>query len=477
MLRGLIMFKRFRKGWIVLIVLLCFLPAYVFAAGEAEESAGMPELQYEYSQDMMDWAEQVKDQYGGTKLDFACLAHDTVNAMKELLPDFEKVTGIEVQLHTTDIAKQHDRVMLDFSTGKHQYDLIMSPEVLSPELWTLGYVIPIDPYVENKEDITTPAWFDLDDLLKAYRDLHTDAAGNLYGIPLSGEVGILMYREDVFEEYGFSVPKTTDELYEIAKAIDEMDLVIDNVPMSGVSFRGRPALGGANWLFQILIHSFGGTLVDPADDETPTVNTQAGVETIKYMTKLSKVGVPGIPSFNPHDAVNQYRNGAAAMVMEASVLAPPNEDPETAPLVAGKTGYAGMPAGPAGDYNASFAHAITISSETENPDAAWAFVTWMTSKGNQDKILDAGGAVVRESGLSDPANQAKYPYYDAILEGAKEAAALSNQGINANPKTDHVLQYINVWSVNVSQAMTGEISAEVAARRIQTQMTEIMQED
>ena len=212
--------------------------------------------------------------------------------------------------------------------------------------------------------------------------------------------------------------------------------------------------------------------MDPSNDVTPTVNSKECADAVRWLSEMCKVGVPGIAAFDPNDAINQFRNGMAAMCLEASVFGSDTEDPEIS-TVAGKVGYTGFPAGPAGAYNAVFGIALGISSKSQNKDASWAFIEWMGGRGNQMNYLNNNGPVARDSGLADPELQAKYPFYEAILEANHQASALAEQGLRPTPKILIDLQYINAYSVNVSAALSGEITPEKAVEQLQADMEKI----
>ena len=444
----------------------------------AEEPAEtiLPELENEYSEEMLSWAKEIKKNYEGTELKFLGFAHPTLDAIKSMTPDWEKLTGVSVNFEETDLAKMYDKFVTDVTTGSNQYDIVMHAEVQAPESWNLGFIEALNPWLENEKDISTPEWFDFEDLSPGYTMMFTSVKDdNTYAIPISGEAALFMYRKDLFEKYNKEVPKTLDELLETAKFFEEQNITEEGREIHGISFRGRPALGGGNWIFSVLIHSFGGFIVDPEDPEKPVLDKykEETIKTIEYEIELAKYGVPGIAGFDPYDAINAYRQGFSAMVIEASVLAPGVLNPEES-VVYDKTGFAALPAGPAGSYNQTFAHGIALTSSSQNKEAAYAFLIWMLSKGNQENLLNNGGTPVRYSGMEDQGNQEKWPYIEATIECLDQAGEAYKDGHYATPQTELILQFISAWAINVSRALSGEITPEVAAENMQNEMEEIV---
>ena len=458
---------------LVLVVVSCAPP--VEPAAQEEVSAA-DKYADRYSAEQLAWVDEIRTAYSGTTLNMLGFAHPTLNAMKAITPEWEELTGITIVYDETDLAKVRDKFVLDITSGANSYDLVMTAEVQAPEYWNLDYLEPLDSWLNNEMEVNTESWFDWEDLHSGYTMMFTSVnEGKRYAVPISGEVALLFYRTDIFEELGLEVPATYDEMLATAKLINDQEIVEEGRTVHGVSFRGRPALGGGNWIWSIIIFPFGGQIVDLDDQVTPAVleKKDAAVAAIAWETEMAKHGVPGIASFDPYDAINQFKQGFAAMSIEASVLSPGVLNPEES-IVTDLTGFAPLPAGPAGSFNQTFAHGVAITATSGNKGAAYAFMQWMLGRANQDLLLENGGAPVRRSAMEDPANLERWPYIEATLQGLDQASAAYEQRLFATPQVEFVLEYLNVWSVNVSRAIANEISAEQAAENIQSEMEEIL---
>ncbi len=469
------------RNWMIAcfsLVLVVALAGCVPAAPSVPAEAPIDTSQYDdrYSDELLTWAADIRDAYGGTTLNMLGFAHPTLNAMKAITAEWEDLTGITVVYDETDLAKVRDKFVLDITSGANSYDLVMTAEVQAPEYWNLGYLEPLDAWLNDEMEVATEAWLDWDDLHSGYTMMFTSVQdGSRYAVPISGEVALLFYRTDIFDELGLTVPATYDEMLETAKFINDQGIVEDGRTVHGISFRGRPALGGGNWIWSIIVFPFGGQIVDLDDQVTPAVlaKKEGAVAAIAWETEIAKHGVPGIASFDPFDAINQYKQGFAAMSIEASVLSPGVLNPDES-IVTDLTGFAPLPAGPNGSFNQTFAHGVAMTASSGNKGAAYAFMQWMLGRANQDLLLENGGAPVRRSAMEDPANQEKWPYIEATLLGLDQAAAAYANRYFATPQVEWVLEYLNVWSVNVSRAIAEEISAEEAVENIQSGMDEIL---
>ena len=471
----------YARNWIIAcfsLVLVVVLAGCVPAVPSEPSEAPIDTSQYadRYSDELLTWAAEIRDAYAGTTLNMLGFAHPTLNAMKAITAEWEDLTGITVVYDETDLAKVRDKFVLDITSGTNSYDLVMTAEVQAPEYWNLGYLEPLDAWLNDEMEVETEAWLDWDDLHPGYTMMFTSVHdGNRYAVPISGEVALLFYRTDIFDELGLAVPATYDEMLATAKFINDQGIVEDGRTVHGISFRGRPALGGGNWIWSIIVFPFGGQIVDLDDQVTPAVSAkkEGAVAAIAWETEIAKHGVPGIASFDPFDAINQYKQGFAAMSIEASVLSPGVLNPDES-IVTELTGFAPLPAGPNGSFNQTFAHGVAITASSGNKEAAYAFIQWMLGRANQDLLLENGGAPVRRSAMEDPANQEKWPYIEATMLGLDQAASAYANRYFATPQVEWVLEYLNVWSVNVSRAIAEEISAEEAVENIQSGMEEIL---
>src|SRR5258708_11666089 len=81
--------------------------------------------------------------------------------------------------------------------------------------------------------------------------------------------------------------------------------------------------------------------------------------------------------------------------------APPLENPAASRIV-GKVGYTVVPAGPKGQYSATYGDGIGVAQACPNKEAAYLLCQWMVSKTQGARLLQAGGGVpFRRSVLDD----------------------------------------------------------------------------
>jgi ABC-type glycerol-3-phosphate transport system substrate-binding protein len=91
-------------------------------------------------------------------------------------------------------------------------------------------------------------------------------------------------------------------------------------------------------------------------------------------------GPPNWANLQWYDAMEAFTAGQAGMICDADFFASNYED-QSKSKVAGKVGYALLPAGPGGKtYAALSTWALGINKATKSKDAAWLFVQWATAQ-------------------------------------------------------------------------------------------------
>ena len=141
--------------------------------------------------------------------------------MQKLTDDFTKSNpDINLQWVTLEENILRERVTTDIATGGGQYDIM-----------TIGnYEVPI----WGKQSWLTPlefdAAYDVDDLLPAIRGGLT-VDGKLYAAPFYGESAMVMYRTDLFEAAGLTMPEspTWEFVADAARKITNRDAGINGM--------------------------------------------------------------------------------------------------------------------------------------------------------------------------------------------------------------------------------------------------------
>lgn len=371
------------------------------------------------------------------------------NNWKEMLPEFEEQTGIKVNIETVPYSDQAAKILLNFSQKSSDYDVVFTDNTYGTGYFDSDYVEDLSTYDSD--------FVALDDFYQPYlAPMQKDDA--TFGLPVYGESTWLMYRTDLFEQYGIDGPPTTmDELEAAAKTISEGS----GGDIAGITLRGAPGIQSV-YPWAGFLRAFGG---DFYDGDTLAVDSPEAVEATQFWADLlENYGPSGVGNFDWEQNRIAFTQGNAAMTIDATANGPFNED-TAASVIAGKVGYAPIPYAifdppTSGNTDNSLnVHALYLSSFSEKKDAAYQFMTWATSEEVQSNAVETTEAVgvTLNSVLESPAYDEKYgPFKDALLE------QLATGNVDYLPAGADANAIITEVGQALSRTLAGEADAEDA---------------
>lgn len=185
-----------------------------------------------------------------TTLTIATVNNGDMVRMQGLTADFTAENpDITLQWVTLEENILRERVTTDIATNGGQFD-VMTIGTYEVPIWAgQGWVLPLE---------NLGADYDVDDLLPAIRGgLSVD--GKLYAAPFYGESSFIMYRTDLMEQAGLTMPDapTWEFVGEAARAMTDRANDI-----SGVCLRGKAGWGENMAFLTAMSNSFGARWFD-----------------------------------------------------------------------------------------------------------------------------------------------------------------------------------------------------------------------
>ncbi len=170
--------------------------------------------------------------------------------MQKLTEDFTKKNpDIQLEWVTLEENVLRQRVTTDIATKGGQYD-IMTIGTYEVPIWAKqGWLLPLDGLGDN---------YDKADLLPAISDA-VSVDGKLYASPFYGESAMVMYRKDLAEKAGVTIPEkpTWDQIAEAAKKMTDK-----STETYGICLRGKAGWGENMALLTATANSYGGRWFD-----------------------------------------------------------------------------------------------------------------------------------------------------------------------------------------------------------------------
>jgi sorbitol/mannitol transport system substrate-binding protein len=315
--------------------------------------------------------------------DAAAITIATVNngdmiRMQSLTGEFTKAhPDITVNWVTLEENVLRERVTTDIATGGGQYDIMTIGNYEVPIWGKQGWLTPLE----------FSADYDVDDLLPAIRGGLT-VDGKLYAAPFYGESAMIMYRTDLFEKAGLTMPDKPDWAFIADAARKTTDRAND---INGICLRGKAGWGENMAFITALNNSFGGKWFDM--EWKPQFDQPTWKESLQFYADLMKdAGPAGASSNGFNENLTLFQQGKCAMWIDATVAASFVTDPKNS-KVADKVGFALFPnkAGVENHGNWLWSWNLAIPASSKNADAAKTFIEWATSKEYSELVASKEG--------------------------------------------------------------------------------------
>jgi multiple sugar transport system substrate-binding protein len=389
--------------------------------------------------------------FDGVQLSVLMEGHPTTDAIQKMLPEFKALTGIDVALEVVPEQDITAKMLLELSSKSGRYDIIQNNIIYIPGFVKNGYIVPLDESLAKHAD-----QFDKADFVPGYFNTNV-VDGKMYGLPVYGESTFVMYRKDLFEQYGLSEPKTFDEIENAAKTISEKT----NKEIAGITMRGQQGIQGV-YVWAAYLWGFGGSFLD--DKGKSALATPEGTAALEAFTRvLNSYGPVGVANFGWEENRLLFQQGKAAITLDATVNGAYNED-SAASSVVGKVGYVPVPmksSSPKGGSSSLAVHSLYVTADSQNQEAATLFAAWATAKEQQLKSMesDPNSGVTSITALNGESFSKRYgAFKDAMI------AAINQGNPQYLPTIEQANEVINNTGIAVSKALAGTAPAADALK-------------
>lgn len=233
--------------------------------------------------------------------------------------------------------------------------------------------------------------------------------GQLVALPLRIGFGMLYYRTDLLEKYGFDAPPATwDELATMAQTIQDGERAAGNSEFWGFVWQGNAYEGLTTNALEWQVSNGGGVIVSP-EGEIQVNNPETVAAFERAAGWVGTISPPGVVSYQEEDARAVWHAGNAAFMRNWPYAYSSSLDSEA---IGGNFAVAPVPAGDAGVGAAALGgwH-IGVSRYSKHPEAAAAFAAYMTSAENQKHYsIDTSSPPAVAALYEDPDIQAAMPF-------------------------------------------------------------------
>jgi len=293
--------------------------------------------------------------------------------------------------------------------------------------------------------------------------------GRLVSMPWFIDVGLLYYRTDLLQKYGYSSPpKTWEELTEMAKKIQDGERAAGNPDFQGFVFQGKSSesltCDAVEW-----IDSYGGgTVVDP--DKSITINNPNAIKALQ--TAKSWVGTispTAVTTYGEEEARNIWQSGNAAFMRNWPYAYPLGEDPKSP--ISGKFDVTALPKGGENGKNVACLGGwqLMISAYSRVPNASADLVRYLVSAEIQKKhAIELGLLPTLPDLYNDPDLQQKIPWFKNAPEILDNTVARPSTvaGASYNQLSQGVFENVNQILNGQESAQDGVLQIERVGKRV-----------
>ena len=292
--------------------------------------------------------------------------------------------------------------------------------------------------------------------------------GRLIGLPWFTDAGLLYYRTDLLDEYGFDGPPTTwNELEEMAEYIQAGERAAGNSDFWGFVWQGNSYEGLTCDALEWIASAEGGTII--SSDGVITVNNPNAVAIVEQAAGwVGTISPNGVTSFGEEDARNMWQAGNAAFMRNwpyAYSLGQADDSAiqglfDVAPLPAAE---GGTPAHTLGGWQ------LGVSAYSENPELATEVAMFLASYEEQKYRAIEGSMNPTIMDLYED---------DEVLEAAPFFGTLYDVFVNATarPSTVSAPNYSEVsraFFTAVHNVLTGTEQADIAFEILELDLMDI----
>lgn len=367
---------------------------------------------------------------------------------------FTKDTGIAVNYTVLPENDVRAKISTEFSSQAGQYDVASLGPYEIPTYAKNGWLAPLDTLAADAD-------FDQDDIFPAFTDaLSVD--GSLYAEPFYGESSFTMYRKDIFDQLGLTMPDdpTWQEVADLAAKVDEAD-----IGMKGICLRGQVGWGQVFAPLTSVVNTFGGTWFD--EDWNAQVDSPEFTEATQFYVDLVREhGEDDASQAGFTECLNNTVQGKVAMWYDATSAA--NSLEAQGSPVAGKMGYAAAPVVKTESSGWLWTWAWGVQKASPRTEAAKEFVAWASSKEYEELVGDTlGGSQIPSGKRISTADLPSYidaagPFVEAA-DAAIAAADPTDPGLQPRPAPG--IQFVAIpefadLATSVSQGVSAAIAGQ-----------------
>jgi multiple sugar transport system substrate-binding protein len=386
--------------------------------------------------------------------------------------------GITVKIIEVPFEGVYEKEKTEFVAGSGAFDVVTFYPAYIGDFAGNGYLEPLDDYIKKEP---AAVWDpNMNDVLPPFRELYNKFGGKTYALTIDGDVHIMIYRKDLFEnadeqaafkaKYGKDLkpPETWEDWLEVGafftrkKGEKLAGQVLDR------DFYGSAEFAKRGFSFAWFVDRWAASGQVYFDENMkPQVNTPEAVKALQNFVDSLKNAPPDVRGYGYDELRDALLKGSVAMVVQWTDVPKKGADPAQSAVV-GKLGVGRVPGTKVGGQVIHRAmmpvgRVVAVAASSKNKEAAY----WVAKHIAYDRSLEdvstalTGLDPYRTSHLEHPEAYAMFASKadaQAYLDGLKVALADGFPEIFI----PGAAQYEDSLDLHVNKALAGEETPQVA---------------
>ncbi|MFN3995515.1 MAG: ABC transporter substrate-binding protein [bacterium] len=377
----------------------------------------------------------------------------SADGWKEIADEFYKQYGIKVNVIQGPPSTDAREIMYSISllTKTKGFDVIYLDVVWLGKFASAGWLTPISYFVDPEQ------YFRLNNLTNIEASIYK---GEFFTIPIKADAGLLYYRKDLLEKYGYKPPTSWEELKQMAKDIKFKEKE-KGINIEGFVFQGKQYEGLVCNFYEVL-RGMGYELIIQEDQNFKIAVTEEELSKVyQYFRSLVEEGISPISVINFEEEESRivFQQGKAVFARNWPYAIKMLMDDEN---MKDKFGVTILP----GENPTLGGWALAISAYSPNKKEAWKFIDFTVKRGLKTLFLKRGDVPTKMDLFEDEDIKSRLPYYSVIEKSIDFS----------KPRTIHPLypRISNIIQINLSGVISGKIDSKLAARKTIKELEKII---
>lgn len=381
-----------------------------------------------------------------------------LHSYQEAIELYRQQTGVQVEVNVYPHQALYDNQTAAAMEGAYVYDIFQADEAMFPHYMGNGFLAnfrDIDPDFEYDPEIIEYAYSGR----WSHEAGYTTADGDIYGMPINGNLQLWFYNGEEFRDAGLDTPDTFDDVREAATTLNRPGFNgygIISVARIQATYFWMPTLWG-----------FGGDIfADMPNDWTVTINSPEALESLNFLEEMKAFAPPGIGNTSQADILSYLANGQLAQSINVSAVHAFMDNPDFAAFP-GVIEFAPPPQGV--DRASSLGNWVAgIAEASPNKELALDFLRFIASYEAQLVVGEAMGVPVREDVYAELAGRSGNEW--RFFRGYQETFPYAR----SRPRIPEWPQIEDVIGTYLQEFLVGQISAPQALAQMETAVSSIM---